>query len=178
MGWWIERFDSRRHDRSQFDCGSSDLNHYLQKLANQHAKKGISRTYVAVDADVVEFGRSDPAAQNPTVAGYYSISSGAISFTDLPETLAARFPRYPVPVVLIGRLAVDSAYRGRGLGGILLIDALKRIDALSQQLGIVAVVVDAKDNNARQFYEHHGFSSLTDNPTKLILPLVTARNLL
>ena len=135
----------------------------MKAQAGQNARKDISRTYVAVKpgADVVE--------------GYYSISSHSIRFVELPRHLAKRLPKYPVPTVLIGRLAVDLRSQGQGLGRMLLFDACRRVCGLADQLGIHALVVHALDDKAREFYIDHGFMELLGNPHHLFLPVATIR---
>lgn len=156
----IERLSSA-HDRGQFDCGEPALNEYLQRFAGQHDRKGLGRTYVAVDPG------------ETVVKGYYTISSGAVSFEDVPENL----PRYPIPVVLLARLAVDRSARGHGLGAMLLIHALKKAEEVSEQLGVHAVAVDALNEAARAFYLKYGFTELLDDPLHLYLPMRKIRQL-
>jgi ribosomal protein S18 acetylase RimI-like enzyme len=144
-----------RHDRSNFDCGVEELNAYLQKYSGQHQRKGMGRTYVAVEE-----------GETP-VLGYYTISSSAVAFDIIPENL----PRHPVPVALIGRLAVDKSARGRGLGEILLIHALGSAQRAADIVGIHAVVVDALNRQAKTFYLKYGFNELTDDHLHLYLPL-------
>ncbi len=112
------------------------------------------------------------------VFGYYSISTIGIFPGDLPDSLIKKLPKYQVlPGVLLGRLAVDEKYKGRGLGGLLLIDALKRTLAVGKQVAIVAVVVHAKDDKAISYYKHYGFLALSENNFKLFLPLKTIQGL-
>jgi GNAT superfamily N-acetyltransferase len=152
---------SQAHDRSRFDCGEPSLNYYLQRLAGQHDRKGLGRTYVAVEP-----GKA-------AVKGYYTIASGSVSFEVVPENL----PRHPVPIVLLGRLAVDLGARGLGLGTTLLLHALKKTVEVSGQLGIHAVAVDALDERARAFYLKYGFSQLLDDRLHLYLPMRVIRKL-
>ncbi len=116
------------------------------------------------------------STDNPNIIlGFYSLSASSIHFQELPHGLQKRIPRYPVPVALIGRLAVDKKYQKRGLGKDLLIDALKKSVEISKSFGIFGVMVDAKDKEAKKFYEYFGFVSFVDNPNKLILPLETIK---
>jgi GNAT superfamily N-acetyltransferase len=110
------------------------------------------------------------------IAGYYTLSSAALKGDDLPPELLRklRLPRYPeLPATLIGRLAVDVAYRGQRLGEMLLIHALKRAWLGSKQVASMAVIVDAKDESARRFYVHHDFLPFPENAKRLFLPLRT-----
>lgn len=149
------------HDRAAFACGEPSLDDFLKRFARQNDDKGLSRTYVAVLPD------------EPKVCGFYTLSSGAVRFDTLPEKL----PRYPVPVIHLGRLAVDVSAKGQGLGAILLLDALKRAASVSVQLGIYAVEVYALHDAARNFYLKYGFASLSDDAYHLYLPMKAIRKL-
>lgn len=163
MGEWrIERLD-RGHVREGFDCGKPSLNDFLHTLVGQYEKRDLGRTYVALWAD------------DQRVQGYYTLAGGAIDAGSLPAKQAKKLPRHAVPVVLLARLAVDRNVHGRGLGGVLLRDALSRSLDLSEKLGIHAVVVDALDIEAKSFYEKFGFLPLTDDAMRLFLPLGTIR---
>jgi len=105
------------------------------------------------------------------VIGYYSLSAGSLDATTLPEAFRRRLPRYPVPVVLLGPLAVAESNQGMGLGSILLADALQRIAQASQVMAVYAVVVDALNDQAAKFYRQFGFISLPSQPLKLFLPM-------
>ena len=108
------------------------------------------------------------------VAGYYTLASSSVLLNQLPPSAGKKLPRYPtVPVVRMGRLAVDKDYKGQGLGGILLADALHR--AARSEIAAYALVVDAKDERASTFYQHYGFISLPDSPMTLFLPLAAIR---
>ena len=146
---------STYHDRRSFDCGVAELNVYLQKYAGQHERKGMGRTYIATH-------EGDPRA-----IGYYTISSGAVAFDLVPENL----PHHPVPVAIVGRLAVDNTARGQGLGETLLIHALSSAQRAARIVGIYAVVVEALDESARSFYLKYGFAELADDRFHLYLPM-------
>ena len=146
---------STHHERRHFDCGVEELNTYLVKYSGQHERKGIGRTYVAT------------TDRDSHVLGYYTIASSAVAFEVVPEKL----PRHPVPVALVGRLAVDNKARGQRLGETLLIHALQSAQRAAKLVGIYAVVVDALDESAKSFYLKYGFNSLTDDPLHLYLPM-------
>lgn len=152
---------SSRHDRRDFDCGVAALNSYLLKYSGQHERKGISRTYVATEND------------DARVVGYYTISSSGVAFDVVPENL----PRHPVPVALIGRLAVDVTARRRRLGETLLIHALRSAQRAARIVGIHAVVVNALDDAAKNFYLKYGFKELSDDRLHLYLPMKTMERL-
>ncbi|MEJ7617044.1 MAG: GNAT family N-acetyltransferase [Pyrinomonadaceae bacterium] len=152
---------SPTHDRAAFDCGEPSLDDFLKRFARQNDEKGLSRTYVAV------------LPGEPKIHGYYSISSGAVRFNTMPEKL----PRYPIPVIHLGRLAVDVNTTGLGLGKILLLDALKRAASVSKQLGIYAVEVYALNDAAGDFYFKYGFAALRDDERHLYLTMKAIRKL-
>lgn len=137
-------------DRSAFDCGSAELNHYLQKQAGQDVRRHAAACFLLIDR------------RASAVAGFYTLSAASIYLADLPQSLQKKLPRYPtVPAVRIGRLAIDWHYQGQKLGGVLLFDAIKRSHAA--ELGIAVVLVDAKDERAAEFYEYHGFTALSSD---------------
>jgi len=165
MTLWRIQLLAKHHERKAFDCGQESLNAFLRSHAGQDARRDVSRTYVAVPED------------SNIVLGYYTLSSGSVAFQDLPDERAKRLPKYPVPTAHLGRLAVDRSSQGRGLGGILLVDALKRVRDLADQIGIHAATVHALNAGARGFYEAHGFLPLRDHPLHLFLPMATIRKL-
>lgn len=151
-------------DRSAFSCGVEPLDRYFKTQVGQDFKRRLTACFTAVDAQ----GR---------VAGFYTLASASILLTDLPGSLAKKLPRYPnVPAVRMGRLAVDQAFKGRGLGAALLADALRR--AATAEIAAYAFVVDAKDGHAADFYAHHGFHAALGNPLLMYLPLATAKGLI
>lgn len=162
--WSIQRLQ-RAHGYSTFDCGQPILNEWLKNRAGQFDRRDLSRTYVATRP-----GES-------IVCGYYALSTHRVLYEDLPDTESKELPRIDVPVVLLGRLAVDNTAQGQGLGASLLVDALRRAMHISDQIGIRAVEVDAIDETARQFYLKFGFQSLLDNPKHLLMPRHEIRKL-
>lgn len=161
MCWEIRVLDSGA-DRSSFDCGVGELNEYLQKNAGQNNRLGVGKTYVAVSEE-----------QGRKVLGFYTLSAGQINFDSCPPDIRKRLPRYPIPVLRIGRLAVDRSVQGRGLGTDLLMHAFEKAATLALEVGIFGVIVDAKDERLKQFYEKNGFVSTLDNPLTLIIPMKT-----
>ncbi len=147
------------HRRDGFDCGESALDTYLSHLAGQQQRRGFGKTYVALEED------------GTTVIGFVTVSAGQVATTQLPSLL--KLPRYPVPVLRIGRLAVDVRYQGRGVGQDLLGFALILAREWSQHVGLYGVAVEAKHAKARAFYLKLGFLSGLDDPLHLILPLAT-----
>ncbi len=146
------------HVRSDFSCGNQALDRYLAHQARQDVHRRVSACYVTVDSDS---GR---------IAGYYTLAAGGVLLSGLPDTLVKLLPRYPsVPIARLGRLAVDLRYQGRKLGAALLADALMR--AVRSEIGVFALVVDAKDELAAAFYRHHGFEHLALAGRQLIVAL-------
>ena len=157
----------RQHDRTAFHCGADELDRYLKQQARQDADKRVAAPFVAV------------RPPETVVLGYYSLSASVLTLTDLPDELARKLPRYPqLPVTLLGRLAVDQATKGQGLGEHLLLDALHRSLTHADQIAAMAVVVDAKDENAAAFYQHYGFIPLQNQPRRLFVPMRSIAQLL
>ena len=162
--WAIEKL-SAQHDRSAFDCGKDPLNDFLKKYAGQNQKLGVSQTYVAV------------SPRSLTVEGYYTISSGSVQFLNVPDDVRKGLPRYPVPVAHVGRLAVGKTAQGKGLGRLLLLDSMERIIRAADSIGIHAIEVWAKDDEAQRFYTKYGFVPLLDDPLHLYISIKTVRKL-
>ena len=149
------------HDRAAFRSDSELLNRYLQEQATQDIRRRVAACFVAL-------------ADGQRIAGYYTLASASLMLADLPASIGKKLPRYPtVPAVRMGRLAIDQAFAGQGLGGALLADALDR--AARSEIAAFALTVDAKDEAAVAFYGHHGFIALPDSPLTLFLPLATVR---
>jgi len=146
------------HDRSAFTCGVDALDRYFREQAGQDVRRRATACFVAHEI------------ATDRIAGFYTLAAAGVPLAQMPARLAKRLPRYPaVPVARVGRLAVALAYRGRKLGGALLWDAVER--ASRSEVAVYALVVDAKDEQAENFYLHHGFVAFGDAPGTLILPL-------
>jgi GNAT superfamily N-acetyltransferase len=150
---------SGSHNRKEFDCGKPALNEWLFRIARQHQEKDISQTFVAIDLDSPQ-----------RILGFYALSACEVITSELPVELASKLPR-SAPAVRLGRLAVDSSVQGQGLGEFLLIDAIKRSCAVRGHIGVFALFVDAKDDDAVAFYKRYGFMALPDSPMTMVLPL-------
>ena len=155
---------TREHNRKTFDCGVPALNNYLQNQAMQHAKSGVSRTFVASD-------------DKNNIQAFYSLSMGSLDKNLLPQKLQKKFPHHPLPIVRLGRLAVDTNHQGKGFGKQLLAHALQKCYLLSNEIGMVAVVIDAKDQQAKDFYLQFEFDSLPEQELTLWLPVGALRGL-
>ncbi len=153
----MEHFARSVHDRTRFESGAPLLDGWLKTQASQYEARDLARVYVLV------------RGSDPTVLGYYSLSSHTMVFDNWPEQAAKGLPRMDLPVVLLGRLAIDRSIQGQGWGEYLLIDALRRAEYLATKIGIRAVEVDAVDGTARRFYEKYGFQALNDDPRHLFL---------
>jgi GNAT superfamily N-acetyltransferase len=147
------------HCRDGFDCGDLALNEFLLRQAGQQQRRGFGKTYVVLVDDGV------------SIIGFVTVSAGQVATSSL--SAKAKLPRYPAPILRIGRLAVDSRYQGKGIGQDLLAFALRLAVEFSQRVGLYAVVVDAKHDQAKAFYVKLGFIAGMDNSLSLYLPIAT-----
>jgi ribosomal protein S18 acetylase RimI-like enzyme len=151
------------HDRSGFSCGNDRIDRYFREIVGQDVKRDYVKCFVAIE---VETDR---------LAGFYTLSANGIPLTEIPDDLKKKMPRYPtVPVGLMGWLGRHLDFAGRGLGEALLFDAIKRC-ASNTTIGLHAIIVDAIDDKAMEFYRGYGFVSLSpDTPRRMYLPVATA----
>jgi GNAT superfamily N-acetyltransferase len=158
MSLSIDLLDSKKHYRTLFNCGDDSLDDYIKTRASQELKKRVSIPFVLTDS---------PDCQ---VLGYYCMSSYSLAMVEIEASTAKKLPRYPLlPAILIGRLAVDSGHQGKLYGKRLLLDALKRSCDISRQVATVAVVVDAKGDDAVSFHRRYGFAQFQTDPLKLYI---------
>lgn len=142
------------HNRKGFDCGVEALNRYLRQVAGQDQKRNLSKVYVL--------------AEGETVIGYYSLSAHSVSRENLPKDI--KLGGYQdIPFLLLGRLAVDKNYQGQGFGDTLIFHAFKTTQEAAERVGILGIIVDAKDENAASFYEGFGFVRLQGGSRRLVL---------
>ncbi len=160
--WQIELL-ADDHLREAFSCGKIPLDAFIQTQCGQYTRKSIGRTFVAVR----------PGAR--TVIGYYTLAASAVELAHLPSALAKKLPKHPVPMVLLGRLAVDQSARGEGLGRDLLADALSRAVRIADELGVFGVHTHTIDDEAKRFYTKFGFTPLLDQERHMLLPIATIR---
>ncbi|MHB8146029.1 MAG: GNAT family N-acetyltransferase [Vulcanimicrobiaceae bacterium] len=160
---------SSNHDRASFSCGDRDLNRFLHEIALQGQRKGVAATFVVID---------DEAPSR--IVGYYTLSNYVVEGVDLPEALrrSRKLPRHAVPSTLLGRLAIDSALQGRGIGAMLLVDALKRSYRASRDVGSVCVIVQAKNERLAAYYESFGFVALGGETFHLAMAMDTIARLI
>jgi ribosomal protein S18 acetylase RimI-like enzyme len=152
---------SKLHDRENFDCGIKELNHYLQAVASQHAKKGVSRTFVLVEADHPEL-----------IVGFVTLTACEIKTESLPRPFSKKFPS-KVSGAKIGRLAISKKIQRQGFGNQLMVFAMHQALIVHQSLGLAGMVVDAKSKEAKEYYRQFGFIPLPENPFVLFLPIQT-----
>ena len=152
---------SKEHDRTGFDCGVAALNTFLKSTARQHGVKGISRTFVLTDQD------------SPAILGFFTLALCEVMAGTLPSRYAKRYPDHSLAAVRLARLAVSLKHQGKKFGELLLADALYRSSLIVEQAGVIGLFVDAKNDTARTFYEHYGFTSLPGQPLQLFMPVET-----
>lgn len=167
MEWIFCSVDDERVRRDAFECGVPELNEYLKKYAHQNDRRGIAKTFVAI-----------PEGGNGDVAGYYSVSMAEVKRESLPENYRKGLPRYPLPAMRLGKLAVDGSMQGRGLGEELLMESFRKAVSLSFEVGIFAVIVDAKNEQAKAFYLKYDFIALENNEFSLFIPISTITRIL
>jgi GNAT superfamily N-acetyltransferase len=163
MALIVSALDKAIHDRKAFDCGEPALNEFLRTKAAKHQAQRVSRSFVLTD-DI------EPAR----ILGFYTLSNSQIAREQLSADEAKALPRHPIPAVMLARLAIDRAQQGRRFGRWLLMDAIKRCALVGRQTGVYALLVDAKNDEAKRFYQRFGFTEITDRPMTLYLPLATA----
>jgi GNAT superfamily N-acetyltransferase len=145
----------RDHVLDDFDCGKDELNRFLKRQAWASQQSHTAQTYVlALESGVV---------------GYYSLAAGAVSHEEAPDRVRKGLARHPIPVILLARLAVDQTQHGRGFGAALLKDALIRCAGAAKTIGARALLVHAKDDAAKAFYEHFDFEPSPSDPYHLLL---------
>ncbi|MDP2269436.1 MAG: GNAT family N-acetyltransferase [Archangium sp.] len=149
------------HKRDDFTCGNQALDQWFHTRASQDQKRHVAQVFVALRDD--------------RIVGFYSLSMFTLALDSLPAALARKLPKYDaIPAAIIGRLARAESERGQGMGGLLVADAIKRVLAASESVAAYAIVVDAKDDAAKHFYEGFGFIPLASQPHRLFLLTQTA----
>ena len=153
-------FDPAIHDRAGFACGVPELDDYLQRFATQHRRKGISTVFVLTDSAAPRF-----------ILGYYTLSAAQVDVASLSDVDRKKLPRYPVPCFRMGRLACRADRQNQGLGKLLMACAVDRCLQAVKQVAAYALIVDAKNPAAQEFYQHYGFTPCADSAMTLYLPL-------
>lgn len=152
--------DATLHDRANFQCGEPALDEYLRKYAVQQSAKGVSSIFVLVDS-----------AEPRTILGFYTLSAAQLGVAQLSDAERKKLPRYPVPCFRMGRLARSIEHSAAGLGGMLVGLAVDRCLKARAHVGAYALLVDTKNEKAKTFYQHYGFTECVDSPMTLYLPL-------
>lgn len=161
MKWSFRLLDSSV-DKNSFDCGVEKITNYFKYSAGQHAKKGISKTFVLASEETRE------------VAGFYSISMSSIPFGSLSDKESKGLPSFPqIPALLIGQLARNKSMYGKGVGDKLLLHAFRKSIELSKEVGVFAIRVDAINEQAKSFYLGYDFIPFIDEPLSLLIPVAT-----
>jgi len=164
----IEILDPKRHNRADFDCGVQELNHYLQEVADQDQDRGLAKTYVLVDGTKIR--------------GYYSLATHSVPRESLPQDIKAgnrkkikyeKIRYTDLPFLLLGRLAIDKELQGQRYGRAILYDALETTKSIAERVGILGMIVDAKDEKTTAFYRKFGFRSIEGNKNRLVLPITS-----
>jgi GNAT superfamily N-acetyltransferase len=152
---------AKEHDRSGFRCGVGELDEWFLKRAGQGVRRNVARVFVALD--------------DRGIAGFYSLCAFTLSLDEVPESLAAKLPRYDrIPAALIGRLARDERRRGEGVGELLVADAVRRVLSAAEEIAVFAIVVEAKGDDASSFYRSLGFIAFPNDPSRLFMLTATA----
>ena len=160
--WHIERL-ADHHERGAFTCGKAPLDTFIHTRAGQYARRDIGQTYVAMHSG------------ERVVIGYYTLAASSVEFAHLPTALSKKLPKHPVPMILLGRLAVDRSAHGKGLGGQLIMDASNRVMKIADELGVFGIHAHAIDDEAKEFYAKFGFVPMLDQGRHLFLPMETIR---
>lgn len=150
---------SKQHQRTAFDCGNAALNHYLQTTARQHQNKGIARTYVLINEATPE-----------KILAYMTLTVCEVVSECLPVELMKKYPQR-IPAAKLARLAVDISFQRQGLGEYLVVEALAKTLSVYETMGLVGLLVDAKHDDAKQYYLQFGFQAAPDQLANLFMPI-------
>ncbi|MCO6389094.1 GNAT family N-acetyltransferase [Aliihoeflea sp. 40Bstr573] len=159
---WHEEAIARSHDRKTFDCGDDEINAFLQRFARQGHEQNAAKTFCAICDD-----------QPGRILGFYSLAPASVEHDAVPVEMTKGMARHNVPGFLLARLAVDKSVAGRGLGGQLLLAAALRCIRVTEEVGGVLMIIDAKGEPAANWYASYGAEPLQDRPLSLVLPLAT-----
>jgi GNAT superfamily N-acetyltransferase len=165
----IEPLQKDKHHRLAFASGEESLDRFLHQNAHQASAKGLSKTYVALDE-----------SDETQILGYYTITTTHIEAGELPEALIRKLnlPKSMLPASLVARLAVSERIQGRGIGSLMLMDAMARCARVASEIGGVAIIVDALQDSVAPFYEALGFTRFDDKSLKLFILMATVREML
>jgi GNAT superfamily N-acetyltransferase len=161
---WHEEPIRKTHNRQAFDCGEAALNEFLQRYARKSHELGGAKTFLAIDDN-----------DNKAILGFYTVSPASIEYARTPEVVRRGLARYDVPCFRLARLAVDLRAQKHGLGGQLLLAAGRRCLLAAAEVGGVALLIDAKNDEVAEWYASYGAVRLLDSPLTLLLPLATIK---
>ena len=159
---WREEPIAKKHDRGSFYCGEPALNDFLKRHARQSHDRGAAKTFLAISQ-----------ADGKTILGFYSLCPASLEYARVPETVRKGLARHDIPLFRLGRLAVSRQVQGQGLGGQLILAAGRRCLLAATEVGGVALLIDAENERAAQWYASYGATPLADAPLTLLLPLAT-----
>ena len=159
---WHEEPIARTHDRDSFDCGDAALNAYLRQHARKSHEQGGAKTFLAIDN-----------TDGKSILGFYSVSPASVAYERTPELVRRGLARHEVPAFRLARLAVAQSVQSKGLGGQLLLAAGRRCLLAASEVGGVALLIDAKNEQVARWYAGYGAMPLLDAPISLVLPLAT-----
>jgi hypothetical protein len=157
---------SLHHSRSDFDCGVEEMNRYLRENANQDSEKNLSRTFVA-----------SPDIESRTIQGFYTLAIRTVTWTHIPDARPKISDRYPIPVILLAQLAVDARFQRQQIGERLLMNAQARVDRLSRETGVFAMILDARTDNVARWYEQYDFLRRKEGPLQMYKSIRAIRKL-
>ena len=165
MDLLLERLDAR-HDKASFESGSPELDIYLKQQAGQDIRRYLTSVFVLT-------------TDSRQIIGYYALSQASVAVDEFPDNISNKMPpKRDVPCTLLGRLAIDYRHRRQGYGRALLFYALKKAAAISLDVASYAVIVDAKDMQAKEFYMRHGFLEFKNQPMRLFIPIRGIREII
>lgn len=169
--------DKTAHNLKAFDCGKTGMNHFLSRFAIKHNTLGLSRTWVLPETASETKPETAPKKPKRTIAAYYTLSTATVSREEIP--VQQSLPTYPIPMILLARLAIDSKFQGQGLGAKTLVTALRQARALSQSgLPAYGLILDVLDEQALGFYNSFEvFQAFTDDPMRLFVGMKTIADL-
>jgi GNAT superfamily N-acetyltransferase len=159
---WHEEAIAKSHNRKDFDCGEAGMNTFLQRFARQGHEQNAVKTFCAIADDALD-----------RILGFYSLAPASIEHDAVPSSMTKGLARHKVPCFLLARLAVDTSVAGRGLGGQLLLAAALRCIRVTEDVGGVLMIIDAKNERAANWYASDGAETLMDHPLTLVIPLAT-----
>ncbi|GLS31070.1 hypothetical protein SAMN04488498_13419 [Mesorhizobium albiziae] len=159
---WHEEAIAKSHNRKEFDCGEAGMNTFLQRFARQGHEQNAVKTFCAIADDAPD-----------RILGFYSLAPASIEHYAVPPSMTKGLARHKVPGFLLARLAVDKSVAGRGLGGQLLLAAALRCIRVTEDVGGLLMIIDAKTDRAAQWYASYGAEPLMDHPLTLVVPLAT-----